>query len=129
MAGFWNPTAWELKTSNTTVQLFAVAFVDATTAMAVGRDGTICTTRDGTTWSAHTEPTNAILLDVCFVDATTGWIVGSEDTLLATTDGGLTWQTQTDIGGSPTTANLSGVAFPDVSAGYAVGNRVLKYSP
>lgn len=80
------------------VTLYAVTFLNATTGIAVGDNGTIVrTTNGGATWQqVFSDPDSAdTLYDVSFANATTGWAVGSSSTVLRTTDGGQTWTPQT----------------------------------
>jgi photosystem II stability/assembly factor-like uncharacterized protein len=91
--------------------LRAVAFADASTAIAVGSNGKIIRSTDaGASWTSISSPSNQTLWDVNFPTASTGYAVESYYTgssystrVLKTSDGGITW---TAIGSS-----ISGLAF------------------
>jgi photosystem II stability/assembly factor-like uncharacterized protein len=71
--------------------LYGLAYASASTAVAVGDNGTILRTTDGgATWSANWRRDNG-LLDADFADATTGIAVGVQGAIRRTTDGGVTW--------------------------------------
>lgn len=115
--------------------LSAVAFPNATHGWAVGgsnRGSVILATTDG---GAHwrrqgpgSRTDGAVLCDVSFADASHGWTVGvrldlnsatltAAGVVLATSNGGATWTEQNAGTSNP----LLGVAFADVSHGWAVG--------
>jgi photosystem II stability/assembly factor-like uncharacterized protein len=86
---------WSVQTV-TSSTIRSVYFVDATTGWAVGQNGIILKTIDGSaTWTAQTSGTTQTLNSVYFVSATTGWAVGNDGTLLKTIDGGTNWSVQT----------------------------------
>ena len=70
----------------------SVCFVDESTGWAVGQNGCIIKTTDGSAnWSTQTSETTNLLESVCFVDESTGWAVGSNGCIIKTTDGGINW--------------------------------------
>ena len=112
--------SWGPQTSNTTEDLYSVAFVDAQRGWAVGRRGMILATADGgASWAPQTSNTTKSLNSVAFVDQQRGWAVGRRGTILATADGGASWAPQT----SHTTEDLYSVAFVDQQRCWAVGRR------
>ena len=62
--------------------------------VAVGGNGVIVTSSDGTRWTQVPSPVDVALTNVAFANASTGWAVGHDALVLATTDGGQTWKTQ-----------------------------------
>jgi len=107
--------------------LMDIFIIDATTAVAIGRVGTIIKTSDeGTTWEFQTSGTNYNLNSVYFTDSNIGWIVGDGGTILKTTDGGTHWNTEI----SGTIKILESVYFsrPDCAAAkiscFAIANFV-----
>lgn len=62
--------------------------------VAVGGNGVIVRSTDGSNWTQVPSPVDVALTSVAFADASTGWAVGHDALVLATTDGGLTWKIQ-----------------------------------
>lgn len=81
----------------------------------VGEAGTLFSYSGGQ-WLAFVGPTAAALRAVVADAAGALWAAGDGGTLLTSSDG-TTWITAT----SPTTAPLYGLAFPDLTTGWAVG--------
>jgi len=111
------------------VNLFGVAALSATSAVAVGDLGTVLRTRDGATWEklsfdattyADDNVPDRILNAVVFTSPTDGWIGGEFATLLRTHDGGETWTGARQISGAPSDLYLFNVSAGDGSAA-AVG--------
>jgi photosystem II stability/assembly factor-like uncharacterized protein len=74
------------QTSGTDEDLYAVAFADATTGMAVGAHGTaLLTTDGGTTWNDVSTGLDLFLGDVLWLDATTALVVGEAGTAVTYT--------------------------------------------
>jgi photosystem II stability/assembly factor-like uncharacterized protein len=126
---------WRKQRPGMKADLSAVAFPNATHGWAVGgsnRGSVILATTDG---GAHwrrqgpgSRTDGAVLCDVSFADASHGWTVGvrldlnsatltAAGVVLATSNGGATWTEQNAGTSNP----LLGVAFADVSHGWAVG--------
>jgi len=97
--------SWELMQSNTTSQLYDVAFPGMTTGYACGANGVLLKTTDGgSTWNPCTTGTTLHLRGLYFLDDNTGYISGSSGSdpfqygadsgiILKTTDGGLSFTT------------------------------------
>jgi photosystem II stability/assembly factor-like uncharacterized protein len=101
-----------------------VAFVDSSTACAVGEAGVILrTTNCGTTWSALSIDSLSWISDVVFCNADTGYAAAG-NWVLATTDGGLSWSTSW----TGRSSFMDVVAFFDARTGFAAGygNWVLR---
>lgn len=90
--------------------LFSVAAISPTHAVAVGDLGVALRTRDGKTWErivldaaryADENVPERLLNGVVFTSPTDGWIAGEFATLLRTNDGGDTWVGQRQISGAP----------------------------
>lgn len=79
--------------SKAAVTLRKVAFLNATTAIAVGDSTILKSTDGGATWTYVTSPATVVLNGLSFHNATTGFAAGKGQ-VLKTTDGGNTW---TDI--------------------------------
>ena len=62
--------------------------------VAVGGNGVIVTSSDGSSWTQVPSPVDVALTSVAFANASTGWAVGHDALVLATTDGGQTWKVQ-----------------------------------
>jgi len=92
-------------------------FSDLNNGWAVGYNGTIIHTSDGTNWSAQTSGTTAALYSVHFADASNGWAVGDSGKILNTNNGGVNWNPQN----SGISNTLRGVYFINATTGYAVG--------
>jgi photosystem II stability/assembly factor-like uncharacterized protein len=109
-------------------QLYGVAAINATTAVAVGNLGLIWrTTNGGQSWTQVPHPNiSAVLSDVEF-HGQVGTAVGNGSAVLRSRDGGATW-----FNASPTLpfpASLSGGSFADPRNGWAVGfDRVVMHT-
>jgi len=79
------------------------------TFVAVGQDGTILTSADGTTWAIQTSGTMNSLYGITFANVNGGLFVavGDAGTILTSTDNGKTWNGQNS--GAP--AQLTGVTY------------------
>ena len=85
---------WTQQTSGTTSSLRDVFFIDNQTGWAVGTNGTIIHTSDGSdTWTPQTSGVTNEVKAVHFINNTTGWASGGPipTFLLKTTDGGANW--------------------------------------
>ena len=76
---------------------------------AVGEDGAIAHTSDGTQWHDQNSGVNVDLYGVHFENTLRGWVVGALGVILNTEDGGITWKQQDSL----TTASLYDVDFGD----------------
>jgi photosystem II stability/assembly factor-like uncharacterized protein len=86
--------SWTAQSAPVPNDLYAVACVSATVAVAVGTAGTIIRTGDGgATWTKVTVPswTGVDLFCVSFSDSTHGIATGLNGQVIASMDGGLTW--------------------------------------
>ncbi|MFC1718442.1 YCF48-related protein, partial [Candidatus Poribacteria bacterium] len=84
---------------------------------AVGEDGAIVHTSDGTRWHDQNSGVNVDLYGVHFEDTLRGWVVGALGVILNTEDGGTTWKLQDSL----TTAALYDIDFGDDRYGWIVG--------
>ncbi len=109
---------WVQQTSPTTLTLFDVFFLDANTGWAVGDNGTMCVTTDGSTWTLH--PSSGLLTGsdfnaVQFIGLN-GWMGGDASTVFITTDGGVTWVPPTT---NAATDDINDLSFSSATHGYA----------
>jgi photosystem II stability/assembly factor-like uncharacterized protein len=112
------PAGWFQQASPTQERLLRIDAIDASTAVAVGRAGTIVRTSDGgATWTVVPSPTTEDLLTVFFVDGAAVWIAGMNSTLLKSTDAGGTW-TPVSI---PVPTDLRAIQFVSADRGYTSG--------
>jgi photosystem II stability/assembly factor-like uncharacterized protein len=122
-------SSWELVQSNTTSQLYDVAFPGTTTGYICGANGVLLKTTDGgSTWNPCTTGTTLHLRSLCFLDESTGYISGSSasDPFQFGADSGIILKT-INGGQSFTTSYTSAVAVQavrmfDVNTGIAVCN-------
>ncbi|MCX6143082.1 MAG: YCF48-related protein [Ignavibacteriales bacterium] len=85
---------WVQQKSGTSARLSDVLMLDASTAIAVGRDGSILrTTNSGATWIDVAAPLSYIQpwSGLSFYDTTNGIVVGDQGVVLTTTNGGRGW--------------------------------------
>jgi photosystem II stability/assembly factor-like uncharacterized protein len=100
--------------------LYAVAFANATTGVAVGRAGTIVRTTDGgANWTSVSSGTSYSLDAVSFASAAVGYASGSGGVTLVTADGGQTWTPQF----SGANLSLNGIAASSNGKAVMVGNN------
>ncbi|MFC1734354.1 YCF48-related protein, partial [candidate division KSB1 bacterium] len=92
LSGSWN----NLQFYDNTYFYNSIYFTDNSNGWAVGTQGTIIHTSDGTSWTIQTGNTTIELNDVFFLTSLEGWAVGS-GVLLHTTDGGTTWTQEAQI--------------------------------
>ncbi|HXQ23601.1 MAG TPA: YCF48-related protein, partial [Candidatus Acidoferrales bacterium] len=107
---------WQSQTTNSTVLLFGIKFINGNSGWAVGEVddnsgmGTILYTNDGSDnnalWTPQTSNSSQDLNAVAFVDQNNGWAVGNAGTIVNTTNGGTMWTAQN----SRTTDDLYGIA-------------------
>ncbi len=116
--GTFAQQGWYTQTSGTTNWINDVDFVNSKKGWAVGNDGIILHTTDGSTWTAQTSNTSNHLYAVSFISSLRGWIVGAGGKILRTLDGGTTWTAQT----SGITKDLHAVFFMDNNFGWIAGN-------
>lgn len=109
--------------------LRAVHFYSSAKGAAVGTDGTIAVTDNGSHWQARPSGTLQHLNDVWFASAAVGWAVGNDGTILTTTTGGMTWVPQYACSSSTSCTpakrlekNLNAVTFVSPTEGYIVGD-------
>lgn len=102
-----------------------VYFSNVNYGWIVGDSGQIFhTTNGGANWNTQTSGVMYTLFDMSFGDPNTGWIVGGNSfvgkTILHTTNAGSTWTIQINDTIHPR-VQFTGVSFPDVYNGWAVG--------
>jgi photosystem II stability/assembly factor-like uncharacterized protein len=88
-------SGWLSQTSNTSVLLWSVSFIDSFTGWAVGSStssgGIVKTTNGGINWVQQTSPITNGLNSVKFLDANIGYITAESGAVLKTTNGGSLW--------------------------------------
>ena len=84
---------------------------------AVGEDGAIVHTHDGTRWHDQNSGVDVDLHGVYFEDTLRGWVAGAQGTILNTEDGGTTWKQHDSL----TTTTLHDVDFVNERHGWIVG--------
>ncbi|GMQ25821.1 hypothetical protein Aoki45_25030 [Algoriphagus sp. oki45] len=110
---------WTKVESGTSNDLLFSTQISDSSAMVVGKNGTILRTRDlGKTWRKIEVETEENLLGVDFFQETNGFIVGENGLILLSTDGGETWR-KTNAG---TGRNLNAVFAINPNRAYAVGD-------
>jgi photosystem II stability/assembly factor-like uncharacterized protein len=85
---------WVQQSSGTSAKLSDVLMLDAATAIAAGRDGSILrTTNSGATWIDVAAPLSFIQPwnGLSFYDSTNGIVVGDQGVVLTTSNGGRGW--------------------------------------
>ena len=105
-------TGWTSVASNTTSNLYGIAYSNADTIVAVGDGGTIVRSiNGGKKWAKVNSPVGDQLRAVAF-NGNTGLAVGISGRMLRTTNGGTTWKLLTRI----TTKNLYAVSMSKTMA-------------
>jgi photosystem II stability/assembly factor-like uncharacterized protein len=111
---------WQAQTvpAGTTRELTGVAFSDASHGWVVGQGGTVLLTSDGgATWTRQTvRPVTNLLDTVCAGGH--AWAIGRDGAIFTSTDKGADWTVQA----LPAGTALTGVASPDGTHGWAVGD-------
>ena len=103
-----------------------VFFIDNQTGWAVGTNGTIIHTSDGSdTWTPQTSGVTNEVKAVHFINNTTGWASGGPipTFLLKTTDGGANWTALTP---PSTFGSGQDVFFVDENTGYAISDSIYR---
>lgn len=101
--------------------LYGVRYVNASTILAIGANGTLFRSTDGgEQWNSQGGLTGS-LRSIYFVDQNNGWISGKDGILFATSDGGLTWSSQTGLG-IGLTQHLNAVQFLSPQTGICAGS-------
>jgi photosystem II stability/assembly factor-like uncharacterized protein len=121
--------SWAVDHSYPDERYNAIFMINATTGWAVGDNGVIIHTTDGSNWDYQISPDGAhrTLLDVFFLTDSEGWAVGLGGVVLHTTDGGTTWNVVAD---AMTSNMLRCVRFKSSTNGYVLGNNgtLLKFT-
>lgn len=91
--------------------------------VAVGSNGVIAYSRNGTEWIQAQVPTQVLLTTVFFVDDKEGWAAGHDTLILHTKDGGETWAIQYEdpITGGDLPKPILDIYFDDKQRGWAIG--------
>jgi len=106
---------WVLQTSNVSLNLQKIFFVDSLHGWSVGSSGTIVRTLDGgNNWLVANSGVSASLNGVHFISPAVGWAVGNVGAILKTVNGGNSWSSQN----STTTNSLCNVFFIDSLNGW-----------
>jgi photosystem II stability/assembly factor-like uncharacterized protein len=115
---------WQAQASGVKKNLNGVSFISTTQGCAVGDNGTIVFTTDGSTWNSASSVPTTLKLDAVDTEGfpengVFAFAVGIKGTILRS-DGCSTWTAQT----SGTTANLNGVAIcrSECESVWAVGD-------
>lgn len=111
---------WSATVNNGTDELYAIAFADVQTGLAVGENGSIYRTANGGgTWQKMNSGTANRLFDVTFAGSAMAFAVGIGGTLMRSADGGASWGAI-----SPgTTADLNRVFFRSPAYGFIAGEN------
>jgi photosystem II stability/assembly factor-like uncharacterized protein len=114
---------WTRQNSGVTTNLFKLAVVNASTAVAVGAYGTLLRTSDGGThWQTVKSPRSVDWFDVTFTSSNVGWTVGELSTIARTDDGGQSWTIKYAAkGGTFEVGPLFSISFADPQHGTAAG--------
>ncbi|MCK4539213.1 MAG: T9SS type A sorting domain-containing protein [Candidatus Krumholzibacteria bacterium] len=107
---------WFAQSTPVTDSFFDIFFIDATHGWAVGDNGVICYTADGTTWTQHAQSKVLATADynvVHFSSATVGWLGNDDNVLYTTIDGGTTWTAAVTFAD-----DVNGIAFANALTGY-----------
>lgn len=118
---------WQMVSIPAGLWVSSICFINETTGIVVGSDGSIIRTTDGgNTWTTQYYNYVASFNQVIFVDSLTGFVAGGtwyDDVeygdIMKTTDGGITWN---DITVSHI---INSVSFPSKTVGYAAGENIL----
>lgn len=111
---------WEKINVPTNEDLVDVTLLDATTAVAIGNEGTILKTIDkGLNWDKISTSFTMDFSGIDFLDESVGFICGAKGLILRTLDGGATWE-KLETG---TFQDFTDLSFGSLSIGYAVGER------
>ena len=106
---------WTLLNSGTSLDLYGVDAVGATTAYVVGERGTILKTTDGgASWTKLRTGLRATLGRVQFLDVNNGYVLGGG--LHRTRYGGVSWQTLA----LPASEGISGMYFVNTELGFLI---------
>lgn len=104
----------------TTEDLVDVTQLDDSTAVAIGKKGTIIKTTDkGLSWDRISTAFTEDFTGVDFLDESVGFISGGKGLILKTLNGGETWEKMT----TGTFQDFTDLSFGSLSIGYAVGER------
>ncbi len=122
-------STWSRRVSGTTNDLYDIAMLSGTKAVAVGSAGTILRTTDAwATWSRVTpsgvseEEKSYGLRAVVFPSSSVGFAVGEYALVLKTTDGGASWSKIASPATGGAVVTLTGVASTSTSKLWVVGD-------
>lgn len=93
--------------------------------VAVGKHGTIVTSKDGKSWQQAHVPVQSLLTSVTFASEKKGWACGHDATILNTDDGGQSWQIQQHL--PDIEKPCLDITFANEQIGYAVGAYGMMY--
>jgi len=116
-----NAQCVQLLSSGSTSDLYAVAFWDGTTGLAVGDSGVVLrTTNGGSAWTRPNTRTQQALRGLFTLNSggLKAWAVGAGGTIRYSADGGQSWVQQP----APVRTDLHAVAFSSANNGLAVGD-------
>jgi photosystem II stability/assembly factor-like uncharacterized protein len=115
---------WNYRNPGVGKELRKIYIIDASTATAVGADGTIIRSTDGgDTWTQQTSNTVEDLFAVDFLDVDHGIVAGSDATIAMTSDGGNTWTVTWRVNGLRT--QIRDIKMMDANTIWAVGNSTI----
>ncbi|MHA1170028.1 MAG: YCF48-related protein, partial [Candidatus Hodarchaeales archaeon] len=111
---------WTLQASGVTSENLRDAdAVDSSNIWAVGTNGEIIYSDDGSTWAQQSSGVSVDLNRAEAVDATVAYVAGDSGTIIKTSNSGLAWSQQTP----DTSENLFGLYFSDRNIGWAAGDN------
>lgn len=114
---------WPEQTVQTSQHLLALSLSDVNNGWAVGENGCIMRTEDGSLWFPEMWA-GWTLYSVEFLDPRKGWAVGYSGLLITTDDGGANWLHQ--YCGVNTCSQLRDVDFVDTQRGWTGGDGIYR---
>ncbi len=127
-------TTWEKSDIKLRADLNGIYFLDANHGWAVGANGLIVSTSNGSDWERQickvdkVLELNTVLKNVYFVNKDVGYAVGQNDTIISTKNGGRHWETLQGgkVGnvGDDETSMFNAIQFLDENTGWIAGVRV-----
>ena len=107
---------WVSQTSPGPDTFFDVFFFNDTAGWAVGDNGVIASTADGTTWTLHAQSGSLTTQDInsVFFVGSNGWMGSDDNNMYYTTDAGATWDTMWTF-----PDDVTSLSFVDANVGYA----------
>lgn len=117
--------SWNLKPSNTTVNLVNLSFIDENNGWCTGDNGYLLITNDGgENWLSQNVGSDNNYTQVLFTDPNNGWVITDGSEILKTDDGGYNWNFQNN----PLVDNLQKLFFLNNQIGWGIygNNQIIK---